>query len=115
MKSLEALYFPVLLPASLRHLSICTTFSYDPVTGLGLGSSEEGYRQDLSRIDEEKRKLMNGRRPDWKVRFAFYGGKNKEALAMASIGWKKRAELIVCRRERKPERFLRRTRAPLPL
>lgn len=30
---------------------------------------------------------------DWKVRFAFYGNKNKEALAMASIGWKKRAEL----------------------
>lgn len=40
---------------------------------------------------------MNGGRPDWKVRFAFYGDKNKEALAMASIGWKKRAELIVCR------------------
>ncbi|KAK4837565.1 hypothetical protein QYF36_006529 [Acer negundo] len=42
----------LLSAASLRHLSICTTFSYDPVTGLGLGSSEEGYRQDLSRIDE---------------------------------------------------------------
>lgn len=35
---------------------------------------------------------MNGRRPDWRVRFAFYGDKKKEALAMASIGWKKRAD-----------------------
>lgn len=34
---------------------------------------------------------MNGRRPDWKVWFAFYGDNKKEALAMASIGWKKRA------------------------
>ena len=62
------------------------------MTGLGLGSSEEGYRQDLLRIDERERKLMNGRRPDWRVRFAFYGDKKKEALAMASIGWKKRAD-----------------------
>jgi hypothetical protein len=48
---------------------------------------------------------MNGRRPDWK--FAFYGDKNKEALAMASIGWKKRAELLVCRRGSSLEGFLR--------
>jgi len=88
LKSLGAFYFSVLLPASLRHLSICTTFSYDPVTGLGLGSSEE--RQDFSR--EGERKCLNGRRPDWKVWFAFYGDKNKDALAMTSIGWKKRAE-----------------------
>lgn len=45
---------------------------------LGLGSSEEGYRQDLLRIDEGERKLMNGRRPDWRVRFAFYGDKNEQ-------------------------------------
>ncbi|KAK4419457.1 hypothetical protein Salat_2358600 [Sesamum alatum] len=35
----------------------------DPVTGPRLGSSEEGSRQDLLKIDEEERKLMNGRRP----------------------------------------------------
>ncbi|KAK1586715.1 hypothetical protein Q3G72_005400 [Acer saccharum] len=28
----------------------------------------------------------------------FRGDENKEAPAMASIGWKKRAELLVCRR-----------------
>lgn len=40
-------------------------------------------------------------------RFAFYGDKNKEALAMASIGWKKRAELRVCRRGSSLDGFLR--------
>lgn len=44
---------------------------------------------------------MNGRRPDWKVRFAFYGNKNKEALAMASIGWKKRADVDILIRRSK--------------
>lgn len=64
-------------------------------------------RQDRTRIDAGERQFMNGRRPDWKVRFAFYGDKNKEALAMASIGWKKRAELRVCRRGSSLDGFLR--------
>ncbi|GER50546.1 O-Glycosyl hydrolases family 17 protein [Striga asiatica] len=55
----------ILLPGSftsLRHLSICTTFSYDPVTGLGLGSSEEGWKVSLYGSEREELDGLTGER-----------------------------------------------------
>jgi hypothetical protein len=39
-------------------------------------------------MGEGDRKLMNDRRPEWKVWFTFYGDMKNEAQAMESIDWK---------------------------
>ena len=62
-------------------------------------------RRISSRLLENRHKgeeVNELQRPDWKVWLAFYGDKNKEALAMASIGWKKEGRALSMQEGLKP-------------